>query len=545
MASTIAAPTSQIPPHLIGKNYEVCLNNSIQSLLASLQLPNTPNSSGFISNFQELVQSKVDPPLEAIWVLTALSFNDNITPKNDSLNRIFAIKDLFQLIVSCSASCNLVKSIVLVAPVLCKLHYCILDVKDRRLGSKKEKKAHREIKSLVDSILAYLNVCSEGLDDKFDDLESLIYPLEDLVNLWISDSGVQNQNVDSLRAFFPLLSPDIVKRARVEGCGVMDLAGFVVAETILLKLCLKIREEGFEEKMQNELKYWLVGSITGFQSSHVYGTLMSMLLEPVLSIPSIVNPEYEDGLRKVLFGSLILVEYSFLSLESLGRLPAKHEKRIAFKKLMVTHEAIEFFGAKDQTKAIPYLNAFAISSLSSQIIKWVGREIGNESSASGPNGSSPRSFLRWMLNIENRGTKIFDDEYLKSRGKLILESSEEEYKQPARWEDGARQDSDTLFYIDNKGEEERGKEEDGKISESMNSAFMAAARSIQSSEQGRRKRKTKNGERRKSVKFSRFNRLDDSASLSGKRSNVPRNDDSNSGSEIEDPHSNEDMEGKD
>lgn len=190
------------------------------------------------------------------------------------------------------------------------------------------------------------------------------------------------------------------------------------------------------------------------------------------------------------------------------------------------------------------MNAFAISSLPSQIIKWVGRETGNESSASGPSGSSPRSFLRWMLNIENRGIKIFDDAYLKSRGKLILESSEEESKQPARWEGGASQDSDTIFYIDNKGEEEHGKE-DGKISERMNSAYMAAAHSIHSPEQGRRKRKTKNGERRKSVNVSRFNRIDDSSALLDKRSDVPRNDYSNSGSEIDDPCSDEDMEGKD
>lgn len=278
MASTIAAPTSQIPTHLIGKNYDFFLNISLQALWSSHQLPNTPNSSGFISNFQELVQSKVDPPLESIWVLTALRFNDIVTPKIDYLNRILAITDLFQLIVSYSASCNLVKSIVLVAPVLCKLHYCILDVKDRHLGSKKERKAERDIKRLVDSILAYLNVCSEGIDNKFDDSESLICPLEDLASLWILDSGMQNQNVDSLRAFFPLLSSDIVKRTRVEGCGMMDLAGFVVAEAILLKLCFKIREEGFEEKLQNELKYWLVGSITGFQSSHIYGLYKRIVL---------------------------------------------------------------------------------------------------------------------------------------------------------------------------------------------------------------------------------------------------------------------------
>ncbi|KZV14475.1 hypothetical protein F511_43032 [Dorcoceras hygrometricum] len=364
LASIIAAPSSQIPPHLIGKKYEIFLNNSLQALLASLQQSNPANFSGFIPNFQELVQSKVDPPLESIWVLTALSFNDDVTPKIESLDRILAIKDFFQLTVSHSASCNLVKRIALVAPVVCKLHNCILEVKDIQLGSKKVRKVNREIKNLVDSILGYLNVCSEGLDDTFDDFESLICPLEDLVSLWILDSGCRTK-------------------------------------------------------------------------------------------------------------TLIL-----------GRLPAHHAKRIAFTKLMVTHEAIQFFRARDQIKAITNLNAFAMSSLPSQIIQWVRKEIGNESSASGPSESSPRSFLRWMLNIENRGIKIFDDDLLKFREKFILESSVEESEQPARCED-------------HKGEEEHGDEEDEKISESMSNAFMAAAHSIQSSEQGRRKRKTKNIKRRK------------------------------------------------
>ncbi|KZV51560.1 hypothetical protein F511_36642, partial [Dorcoceras hygrometricum] len=431
---------------LIGKKYEIFLNNSLQALLASLQQSNPANFSGFIPNFQELVQSKVDPPLESIWVLTALSFNDDVTPKIESLDRILAIKDFFQLTVSHSASCNLVKRIALVAPVVCKLHYCILEAKDIQLGSKKVRKVNREFEK-----------------------------------------------------FFSL-SPDIVKRVRVEACGMMDLAGFVVAGAIMLKLCLIIQEEGFGEKIQNELKYWLVGSITGFQSSHIYGLFKRTVLpneivlkclesvacpilspdehlqDPVLSITSDVVSWHATYLSYNQFWTNFLQNPEYED--------AHHAKRIAFTKLMVTHEAIQFFRARDQIKAITNLNAFAMSSLPSQIIQWVRKEIGNESSASGPSESSPRSFLRWMLNIENRGIKIFDDDLLKFREKFILESSVEESEQPARCED-------------HKGEEEHGDEEDEKISESMSNAFMAAAHSIQSSEQGRRKRKTKNIKRRK------------------------------------------------
>ncbi|KAI3447097.1 hypothetical protein Pfo_003762 [Paulownia fortunei] len=346
-------------------------------------------------------------------------------------------------------------------------------------------------------------------------------------------------NVESLRVFFPLLSDDIVKRVSVEGCGTIDLAGFVVAEAFLLKLCWKIREEGFGEKMQNELKSWIVGSITGFRSSYFYVTLVSMLLEPVLPITSLMNLEHENGLRKVLFDALILVEYSFLSPESLGKLPVKHVKRIILTNLLATHEAIELFREHgDQTKAIPYLNAFANSNLPSLIIKWIKSEIGNEFSTSEPTGSSPRAFLRWMLNIENRGIKIFDDDLSKFRTAF---NSKEALEQLANREEGKKPDSNLLFYIDHKGQEEYGSEEDEKMRESMSAAFTAAAHSIQSSEQGGRKRKTKDGKKRKQVKFVKYNVFDHS-SLSGERPADPRNDHSDSGSDLENPSSDEDME---
>lgn len=55
------------------------------------------------------------------------------------------------------------------------------------------------------------------------------------------------------------------------------------------------------------------------------------------------NHEHHDDLRKVLLDALLLVEYSFLSSESLGRLPAKHAKQVIVIKLIAYHEAIESF----------------------------------------------------------------------------------------------------------------------------------------------------------------------------------------------------------
>lgn len=266
MASSLIAPQSD--NLLIGKNYEISLNKSIKALLTSLRGSNFQSSSNFISEFQQFVQSKSNPPLESIWVYAALTF---ISQKTEPFSRLSQIKELFQLIVSCSASSNSIKSIALVAPVIYNLHKFILDLKGFQLGSKKERKLSGEIKSLVDSILGYINVCSNGFDQHFDELESLIMPLGDLISLWLLGDGDEDMNADSLRVFFPLLSDDITNRLSVEGCEMIDLAGFVVAEAFLLKLCWKIQEEGFEEKVQNDFRFWIIGSVTGLRSSYFYG----------------------------------------------------------------------------------------------------------------------------------------------------------------------------------------------------------------------------------------------------------------------------------
>ncbi|KAK6151913.1 hypothetical protein DH2020_014548 [Rehmannia glutinosa] len=511
MASTLTGLRCHNIPHFVGKSYEIAINQSIEASYPPYNIP-IPNIPPILRpSFNNSCKFKVDPPLESIWVYAALTFTRPSTAKTESFSRISDIKDLFQLIVSCSASCNSIKGIALVAPVIYNFHNFILDVYGFQLGSKKKEKLMEK---------------------------SEVWPLEDLSSFWLVDNnGVEKNNPESLRTFFPLLSDDIVKKVSDEGCGMIDLAGFVIAEAFLLKLCRKIREEGFGEKMQNELRSWIVGSITGLRSSYFYVTLLSMLLDPVLPITSVMNHEHEDGLRKVLFDALILVEYFFLSPESLGKLPVEHAKRVILTKLLATHEAIELFREHgDQTKAIPYTNAFANSSLPNLIIKWIKSEIGNKFNPNKPTRSSPRAFLRWLINIENRGIKIFDDDMSKFRTAF---NSEEALEQIADMEEGKQHDSDLLFYIDHKGQEEYVSEEDEKMKESMSAAFTAAAHSMQSNKGGR-KRKTKDGEKKNQVKFVKYKAFDHS-SLSGERCADPRSDHSDSGSDLENPSSDKDM----
>lgn len=59
--------------------------------------------------------------------------------------------------------------------------------------------------------------------------------------------------------------------------------------------------------------------------------------------PSMQSTEDELLLRKVLYDALILVDYSFLNPVKAIDLHAEHVAFLAVKRLILTHDAIEFF----------------------------------------------------------------------------------------------------------------------------------------------------------------------------------------------------------
>ncbi|KAM7512957.1 hypothetical protein LguiB_011832 [Lonicera macranthoides] len=520
--------------HFIGENYELALNQSIQTLVDSLQ-KRSSNFSISPSTFLDLMQARVNPPLETIWVYSALTFRTIDSPKDELLDLFLVAKNLFHSIAACSSSCSSSKSIVLIAPVIYEIYRVFVDLKGKDSGSKKDKKVLREIKSLVDVILGYINVCSLGNDG--DELEGLIRPLGDLVRVWIGDSLVENEDDKGyLRLFFPLLSNETVELLSGGACDVSELAGVVIAEALLLKLCLKFSDPTSRVELQNELKTWAVGSITGFGNFQFFEALVKMLLEPTLPVTSLLSPEDEIFLRKVLYDAVILVEYCFLNLERAAQLPTKHVKSLTIARLMVAHQAIELFrGNGDQTKAISYMNAFSASHLPCQIIKLVTSEIGK---ASGPNGSSPKAFLDWLLNLEDQGMRLLGDGVSNYRAKLTLDSIKADEQKAL--------DSDLLFYIDNKGREEDENDEEENMNKSIDAAFVAAAGTMQSAEnEGRKKRKKRgDSEKKNKVKFVKYN-VDDLSGTPAEKSAIFDQDGSNSESEVENPVSDdEDVEVK-
>lgn len=103
-------------------------------------------------------------------------------------------------------------------------------------------------------------------------------------------------------------------------------------------------------------------------------------------------------------------------------------------------------------------------------------------------------------------------------------------------------DDDLLFYVDSRGEEFNGDEEDEKMSEAMTAAFVAAAHSMKSADNEVKKRKEgRSTEKKRKVKFLKYEPLQNSESVSG-RSPVVSYDSVSSGSEVENRLSDEDAE---
>nr|GMD01806.1 SNF2 domain protein [Ipomoea batatas] len=483
----------------LGEKYQTALNRLIQEVLDCPCDPNSEKFSSLSSNFRELLLSKPNPPLETIWFYSGLDFRSSSSTENGRPSNWFAsIKDLFQLIVARSASFNSWKNIVLIAPVIYELFRFMVDFKGLEMKPKKKKKLVEEVKDLVGSILG-----------NFDDMEGLIKPVGDLVDVWIGDKGKGKGDENaSLREFFPLLSHQAVGRISAGELELSELAGFVIAEAFLLKLCFEFNEGGLKKELQSEMRSW-------------------------------ITAEGEMFLRELLFDALILVDYTFLEPKRMTELPDMFVRGISMARLIVTTEAIQLYRKRgNHKKAVSYSSAFSSSSLPSQIIKLVRNEIDKEGNTNEPNSSSPAALLRWILNIESHGTRIFDDNMSKICAKLVIDDANEDTKQPVRKSSSKKSDEDLLFYIDNKGEEDESEDDDEEMKESMSAAFVAAAHTMQSAQPKQKKRKGREAERKK-VKFLKHNLYNDSQ-LSGGKSTIVQKDDSESGSEVENPSSDDD-----
>ncbi|EEF48111.1 uncharacterized protein LOC8265086 [Ricinus communis] len=526
--------SSPEPNPFVGENYDITLSQSMRQLVSEIQ-NKTVNFSHSIDFFYQLMQSRIDPPLETIWAYSALSFKCKKTTKGDLSNQILISKELFQLISGCSGPCSASKSITLLAPVLLHVYKLVTEVLGKDLGAKRVKKEIIKVKSLIGAILGYVSACcSKDMSEEKDPILSLAFA--DLVGVWMDGN-------EDLKAFLPLVSDEIRKEISDGGSTVSYLAGVVISEVFLLKLCLDLRVGNRGVEFEKELRRWIVGSITGFQSFYFFETLVRMLLEPALPVTSLLSLEDEDFLRKILYDAAIMVEYSFLSSERVIDLPANRVRSLAVKRLIITHEAIELVRKNgDQKRAISYTNSFSISRLPSQIIKCImTSQIGLEEEANRLKGASPKALIKWLLKLDGQGIQIYDDRVSKLHAKLAVDNSKPDSERSAFKPEGKLTDADLLFYIDNKGGKEGCNEDDKEINESMSAAFVAAAKTMRLIEKGGRKRKEGiNAGKKKKIKVLKHD-LSDNSDSDGEISSAVSDDSSGSGSEVENPSSDEDV----
>lgn len=250
----------------LGENYEFTLAQLIQNVLAEFRNGNS-GFSHFMEGFYELIQARADPPLESIWFYSALTFRSrSFNIKGDFLERVAAMKVLFQLVCSCSAPCGSSKTIALLSPVVSEVYKLIVDMLEKDLDSKREKKAMREVKSLVEAILGFINLslCKDS-DKNGESLDfNLTTPFVDLISIWTHP----NEGLDQ---FLPLVSSEVRGEFSSGVCDVRRLAGVVIAETFLMKLCLDFNTGRSRQDLEKDLRIWAVGSISRIKNFYFFG----------------------------------------------------------------------------------------------------------------------------------------------------------------------------------------------------------------------------------------------------------------------------------
>ncbi|XP_010918496.1 uncharacterized protein [Elaeis guineensis] len=527
---TVAKPPAFAP--LAGLNFQPVLKESIDRFLIEVQKESC-DFSAFRSIFFRLIQSSADPPLEVIWLYSAVGYHEAIASKKEAIERVMAVKDLLQLLFSCSASCGGLKSIALLAPAVSELYRCVSEA--GKLSRKVAKKARRDIGALVEGIISYISICSSKSSKVEEFSDNYLLPcFVDLVRVWTVQHSCGG---DGLGVLFPLVSEEIRGQFRKEGCRTSYLAGAVVTEAFLMRLCLKIEAAGAPRPdLQKELRIWVVSSITAFQNRVFFEMLLRLLLDPPMPLSFLLCSMDESLVRDILYDAVILVDYSFIN-------PGFHVERyddsimnLLMTRLIVTHEAIQVARSRgDQGKAIAYINAFSTSFIPNGLVNWVSKQLGLER-LNRPAATTPQALLKWFLGLGEQGLRLFEDSISKLHSKLIFDETKFGSDASVFHMDSKKTNAD-LFFFDNRGEVAKEAAEDESM-EAMDTAFIAAAYSMKSTPSNGRKKRKEWGDEDGEVqmKFVKY-KLD--------KSSVKGDFDMSSGSEVENPASDEDMEDTD
>jgi hypothetical protein len=236
-------------------SFETLLRDSASGFLAAVSAAPSPGAAdltNFHRVFSRVLSSYPNPPLEAVWFFSALTFHD----------RPGDLRSLLQLLSAFAASSpTAAKPLALLAPVVSELFHSDLP--------------RRETEALVEALLSYISICSSRTAATGDaaagaDGERLLPAFGELVKVW---SVRHSRDRCPFQVLFPLAREDARQELMKEGCSVEYLAGVVVAEAFLLRLCLKVQNATGvpRAELQKELRIWAVSSIPVLQSQHFFG----------------------------------------------------------------------------------------------------------------------------------------------------------------------------------------------------------------------------------------------------------------------------------
>ncbi|KAJ6743463.1 hypothetical protein OIU85_017416 [Salix viminalis] len=449
--------------------------------------------SNFTSIFSRLLHSLPDPPLEIVWFYSALNFHS--TKSTDTSRQVLPVKDLFQLLVSCSSSCNAVKKIAILAPVIHELFSEVSGKKDLR----------EETESLIEGIICYVSINCANNFDEHEESGDLVSCYRELVRVWMVDKiGGDCKFGEDVRLFCPVVSDGVREGMVSEGFGVGYLAGVVTCEAFLLRLCLKFGCGVSRVELEKELLDCAVQMIGAFRSYYFVDILLRMLLEPVLPVNAILNPKDEVILREVLYDVVITMAHSFSIPQKGIEPPGVQLKNLALTWLFVSDNAIRFVRENgNMTKVISYLQAFSESCLLSHLIKWVMSQPGVQSKTNAPNVFTPVAVIKWLLIVEDEGSREFDSGISKIYAKASICKSRTECEILVDKSGGKNLNENHFFYPGKELKEDDKVDGDLEMVDSADTMFLGAPGLMKLTETGgiRKRKEGRNEEGDKRVKF--------------------------------------------
>ncbi|KZV37299.1 hypothetical protein F511_16448 [Dorcoceras hygrometricum] len=357
------------------QNQELMLKESIQHFL-ELHQKGSSDFSFFETIFFRLIQTMLDPPVEITWFYSAVTFHaaKSSSQNKDLSARVLRVKDLLNLLISCSNLSSTSKKIVLLAPVVYELYNVLYDFE------KIESNVKYEVNNLLENITDHI-ILFAGIHDYRKghvEFENMAVDFEDLVRVWTADRGGGSRSVvENLTLFFPVLSDCIWRGVNLRH-GLQEFVGIVLCEVFLLKLCLSFGSGQSKEEFLIDRKNHAVRIIMALSNCFFADILFKTLLEPTLPVKTLLCSTDEILLRKVLYDAVVLIDYSFY----FGRWshsPDNQPKKLSLLWLLVADKAIRFaLTANDFATVISYINAFAKSQIVTEIIKWAKLQAGIE-----------------------------------------------------------------------------------------------------------------------------------------------------------------------